>query len=164
MQHFLTIATRKRFEFSITIFNLLIKFPHSNSMSWVFGLGILIAWFFSLGIWMSWLLVLWKKVLESRCCGLFVSVCPCRGVLIAESRCRGFLVVKSQCWGFLVLEFRCRGFLVLESRCRGICVSTASFSLSSWKQKKSRIIMSVILLKNILIFQICATSICIMHA
>ena len=69
------------------------------------------------------------------------------------------VVPESWSRSFLVLESRCRGFLVLESQCRG-----TSFSLLSWKQKKSRIIMSIMLLKNISIDQIYATSICIMYA
>ena len=72
---------------------------HRNSMSWLFGLGILMSWFFSLGISMSWLIVLWKNALGSRCRGLFVSVSQCRGFLVLESRCRGFLVLESQCRG-----------------------------------------------------------------
>ena len=43
-------------------------------MLWLFGIGISMSWFFSLGILMSWLFVLWKNVLELRCCGLIVAV------------------------------------------------------------------------------------------
>ena len=116
------------------------------------------------GISMLWLFVLWKNALESRCRGLFVSVSRCRGFMVLRSRCRGFMVLESRCRGFLVLEYRCRvflvmesrcrgflvlesrcrgflvlefwcSFLVMESRCRGIWASTASLSLSWWKQK-----------------------------
>ena len=45
-----------------------------------------------------------KNALESRCCGLFVSVS--RGVLVPEFQCRGFLVLESRCPGFSILESR----------------------------------------------------------
>ena len=82
----------------------------ANLMLWLFVFWISMSWFWSLGISMSWRFVIWKKALESRRPGLFVSV----------SRCRGVLVPKS--W--------CRGFSVLEPQYRGKCPSMASFSFS----------------------------------
>ena len=108
-----------------------------------FWSSISVSWFFGLGIAMSLLFVLWKNALESRCRGLFVCISWCRGVLVPESRYCGFLVLES--W--------CCGVLVLESKCHGIYASTASFSLSSWKQKIGK---QKLLLKNILIVQIYA--------
>ena len=128
-----------------------------------------------------------QKPAGTWCCGFLVPESRCRGFSVLESQCYGFLSSEKRPWNhdflaylspfldfvvfpnlvvpeswsrsFLVLKSRCRGFLVLESQCRG-----TSFSLSSWKQKKSRIIMSIMLFKNISIDQIYATSICIMYA
>ena len=128
-----------------------------------------------------------QKPAGTWCRSFLVSKSRCRGFSVLESQCYGFLSSEKRPWNhdflaylspfldfvvfpnlvvpeswsrsFLVLKSRCRGFLVLESQCRG-----TSFSLSSWKQKKSRIIMSIMLLKNISIDQIYATSICKMYA
>ena len=100
-------------------------------------------------------------VLECQCRGFSVLESRCRGLNFSISRCRGVLVPESR---FLVFVSRYRFFFVLEPRCRGMCVSTASFSFSSWKQKKLRKFISIILLKNISIIQIYATALCMIYA
>ena len=143
-----------------------------NSMSWLFSLGISMSSFFSLGIVCRGFLVLESRcrrfsVLELDVVAFFLSKIAlgsrCLDLIVSFSWCRVVFVPESRCCRFLVLESRCCGFLVLGSRCRGIFVSTASFSFSLWKQKKSSKIFQI-LLKNISIIQIYATAISIMYA
>ena len=85
----------------------------------------------------------------------------CRGLNFSVSFCRVFQSPNSR---FLNLVSRYRVFLILESRCPGMCVSTALFSFSLRKQKKSRKINSIIFLKNISIIQIYATALGMIYA
>ena len=132
-------------------------------MSWLFGLGISMSWFFSLGILMSWLFVLRKNALESRCRGLLVSVTRCRGFLVLEYRCRGFLSFKKTPWNHDVVAYLSPLLDVVVFWSWNLdvvvfwswnldvvymCLHGLVFVIIV-KTKKSRIIMSIMLLKNI---------------
>ena len=110
----------------------------------------------------------------------------CRGFLVMKSRCRGFLSSEKSSWNHDVVAYLspfvllyCFSPRTSMSRFFGLGISMLWFFslgiLMSWymclhglffviiaKRKKSRIIMSIMLLKNISIAQIYATSICIM--
>ena len=98
-----------------------------NSMSWLFGLGIL----------MLWLYVPWKNALESRCCGLFVSISWCC-VFVPKHQCHSFLVVESWCCVFVGLGIQMLWYICLHSLVFIFIVKT----------KKSCIIVSIMLLKK----------------
>ena len=108
----------------------------------------------------------------------------CRGILVLESRCCGFLVLESRCRGFLSSEKTPWNHDVVAYLSPFLdVVFFWSWNLDvvvfwSWnpdvvvmclhglvfviivKTKKSSIIMSIMLLKNISIVQIYATSFC----
>ena len=95
--------------------------------------------------------VLWKNAMGWRCHDLIVSICQCCGVLV---------VPESQCCEVLILESWFCVILVLGSLHCSRCVSSSSLLFSSWKQKKSRKIILIILLKNISFIQIYLHTVC----
>ena len=105
-----------------------------NSMSWLFGLGISMWCFFSLGISMSWLFALWKNSLNHD---------------VVAYLSPSLDVVDFWSWNLDVVVY-------VPPRPRSLVIIV--------KTKKSRIIMSIMLLKNTSVVQIYATSICIIYA
>ena len=122
----------------------------------------------------------------TRCRGFLVLESQYRGFLVLESRCCCFLFSEKMYWNHDVVvylstflnvwcfspqisisQFFGLGILISRFFVLGIpilwymCLHDLVFVIIV-KTKKSRIIISIILLKNTLIFQIFATSICIM--
>ena len=119
--------------------------------------------------------------------GFLVLESRCRGFLVLESRCRGFLSSEKTPWNHDVVAYL-SPFLdvvvfpwISMSWVFGLGISMSWFfglGISMpWcmclhglvfviivKTKKSHIIMSIMLLKNISVVQIYATSICIIYA
>ena len=120
-------------------------------MLWRFSLGISMSWFFSLGILM-WLFCPLKK-----CHGMKMSWLNCLHLSMLWCFSSPWITVL---WGFgLGILISCY-FGLGSLRCSR-CVLSSSLLFSSWKQKKSRKIILIILLKNISIIQIYLYTVCI---